>query len=159
MALEIEKRYLLAALPASSGNDVWHSMRQGYLAIEVANEVRVREVDGQCWLTVKSGSGVVRDEVEVLISQAQFEQLWPLTAGRQLEKRRLCLPWASGTLCIDEYVSPLNFLLAEVEFASQAAADSFVPPDFFGPEVTDIASMSTFPLLIERLKRWKATGK
>lgn len=159
MALEIEKRYLLAALPEMSEHAVWHSMRQGYLAIDAANEVRVREVDAQHWLTVKHGSGVARDEVEILISQAQFEQLWPMTAGRQLEKRRMCLPEQSATFFFDEYLSPLNFLLAEVEFASQAAADAFVPPDFFGPDVTEIATMSTFPLLIERLKRWQATGK
>lgn len=159
MALEIEKRYLLAALPEVSENAVWHGMRQGYLAIDASNEVRVREVDGQCWLTVKNGSGVARDEVEILISHAQFTQLWPMTEGRQLEKRRMCLPCPSGALYIDEYVSPLKFLLAEVEFASQAAADNFVPPGFLGPDVTDIATMRTFPLLIERLKRWRATGE
>lgn len=159
MALEIEKRYLLAGLPPGIESTGWRTVRQGYLAIDTTNEVRLREVDGHCSLTVKNGSGLAREEVELAISQAHFTQLWPLTAGRQLEKRRITLPWSSGTLFIDEYLSPVTFWLAEVEFDSLEAAENFVPPVFVGPDVTEIATMRTLPSLIARLKRWQTTGE
>src|SRR3712207_8958518 len=53
------------------------------------SEVRVRDRDGECFLTVKHGTGVAREEHETVISADLFEALWPATDGRRVEKRRL----------------------------------------------------------------------
>lgn len=157
MALEIERRFLLRAIPAMADSAHWHTLRQGYLAIDAVNEVRLRAEAGSGYtMTIKNGSGVAREEVDIPLDVAQFERLWPLSAGRQLEKRRMILPWSNATLFIDEYLKPMHFLLAEVEFTSEEDAAAFQIPDFFGPDVTDIATMRTFPALIERVKAWKA---
>ena len=63
----------------------------------------------------------------------------PFTAGRRLEKTRYVIP-GSGELTIelDVYSGGLSGLIvAEVEFASEDAADAFQPSEWFGSEVTD----------------------
>lgn len=158
MALEIEKRFLVRSLPPDVNDRTWQCLRQGYLAIDANSEVRVRDEDGRYSLTVKKGSGVAREEVDLPLEFAHFSRLWPLTTGRQLEKRRLCLPLGAARLYLDEYLTPASFLLAEVEFTSESDAAAFVPPAWFGPEVTDIATMSTFPALIRRVTEWQKNG-
>lgn len=158
MAKEIERRFLLAGLPEGLVVTQWQWMRQGYLAMDAANEVRVRESGDGYQLTVKHGEGISREEVDIPLTQAQFAALWPLAVGRQLEKRRLSLPAKGYDVYIDEYLVPFRFWLAEVEFVSQGAAEAFKPLPYFGPEVTDIATMRTLPALLERLKLWQSTG-
>jgi CYTH domain-containing protein len=102
--------------------------------------VRLRRRGARCWLTVKRGEGLARDELEVELSPEQFEALWPATDGRRLEKVRRVIPSRSDKLAIelDVYLGRLEGLaVAEVEFASEAAAAAFQAPGWFGDEVTD----------------------
>lgn len=132
---EIERKYLLAAkpddLPPGS------SIRQGYLAVDGPTEVRVREADGRCTLTVKGGHGLERAEVELAIDAEAFAGLWPLTQGRQLDKTRHLVAIGEQTAEVDVYRGALDGLVvAEVEFASLAEADAFEPPAWLGRDVT-----------------------
>ena len=137
MGLEIERKFRLSAMPPWIGECEWVSIRQGYVALEPDREVRVREAGDRRTLTVKSGSGLVRGEVEVEISDAQLEELWPLTAGRRVEKRRHLREAPAGTFEIDVYEGELSgLLIAEVEFASVEGSDAFRPPAWLGGEVT-----------------------
>ena len=82
-----------------------------------------------------------RTEVEVAISAAQAEALWPHTAGRRIEKtrHRVVLDDDTPDLVaeVDVYAGTLDGLcVAEVEFASEDVAASFDPPDWFGHELT-----------------------
>lgn len=155
MTQEIERRFLLRSIPALAYPLIWTTLRQGYLAVDDINEVRLREQQGAYTLTVKNGSGLTRHEVDTALSAEEFARLWPLTSGRQLEKRRAMLPWQNSTLFIDDYYSPVAFLLAEIEFATIDDAHTFAIPEFFGPEVTEIATMRSFPALIETIKKWQ----
>lgn len=159
MAMEYERRFLLKNVPDGIPADAWQTIRQGYLAVDRTGEVRIREQGGQFTLTAKKGEGSAREEVELPLSAAQFESLWPLVRDRCLHKRRAEVAWSSATLVIDEYLLPVPFLLAEIEFASEADMQSLPLPDFLGPDVTPIATMHTFPLLIERVKQWQNTGE
>ena len=91
--VEIERKWLVQDLPDLSrheGKDVI----QGYIAVAAdGTEVRLRQTDGKFFETVKSGGGLVRDEIEVELSKDQFEALWKATAGRRLAKTRYTLPW------------------------------------------------------------------
>ncbi len=83
-----------------------------------------------------------RRELEVEISPAQFEALWPATEGRRIEKTRrtMALAGPPGGLAIevDEYAGALAGLcVAEVEFGDEAAAAAFSVPPWFGRDVTD----------------------
>ena len=100
-------------------------------------EVRVRRRAGRSTLTVKRGQGLVRHEEEIAIGRERFDRLWPLTAGRLIEKARHLLPVDGATLELDVYGGDLaGLMVAEVEFDSVEASEAFVPPPWLGEEVT-----------------------
>ncbi|GCD20785.1 CYTH domain-containing protein [Cellulomonas algicola] len=133
---EIERKFLLASVPDGTGR--WVRVRQGYLAQDARAAVRVREVAGRFWLTCKRGEGIVREEWEVELSAAQWEQLWPATGGARVEKDRGRVDLDGAVAVVDVFDGPLAGLrLAEVEFPTRASAHAFVPPPWVGAEVTD----------------------
>ena len=139
-ALELERKFLVAEAPDDLENYPADRILQGYLAIgEDGSEARVRRRGQRTTLTVKQGRGLTRREEEVEITRAQFDRLWPLTEGRRIEKTRHLIGLPNGLVIeLDTYDGALAGLLtAEVEFPSAAAAQRFVPPDWFGPEVTN----------------------
>jgi CYTH domain-containing protein len=135
---EIERKFLVKG-PVPEGLAA-QPIRQGYItAASDSAEVRLRQKGEACFLTVKSEGGLVRDEYEIAIGKPEFETLWPLTEGRRVEKTRHRGALAGGLefeLDIFEgHLAPL--MLVEVEFPSEAAARAFMPPDWFGEDVTE----------------------
>jgi adenylate cyclase len=99
--------------------------------------VRVREAGTAHVLTVKGGAGLARTEVELPLSAEQFEALWLLTGGRHIDKTRFRVPVGAHVVEVDAFAGGLEgLLMAEVEFASVEDAAAFVPPAWFGREVT-----------------------
>ena len=136
--LEIERKYLLKPLPPEVRAVRGLPILQGYLAYDEHTEVRLRQHGKNCFLTVKQGSGLKRNEIEEEISSAQFEALWPATEGRRLEKIRSVVQHGPLRLEIDRYLGDLApLLVAEVEFPSIEASERFKKPHYFGQEVTD----------------------
>lgn len=139
VTMEIERKFLVAERPdlsVSSGEPI----EQGYLALaddDGGAEVRLRRKPGHHLLTVKAGSGRSRAEEEFELDEDRFERLWALTDGRRLTKTRHTLPHDELELELDLYSGDLDGLaIVEVEFPDDAAADAFVPPSWFGDEVT-----------------------
>lgn len=140
--MEIERKFLVVAdqrpLPREG-----RLIEQGYLVFQnppdVPVELRLRRVDQtDCFLTVKSGNAPSRVEVEFPVAPDQFSELWPLTEGRRVFKRRHRIPVADGlTAELDIYEGARSGLqVLEVEFSSESQADEFIPPPWFGREVT-----------------------
>ena len=119
--MEIERKYLLSALPPREILGRGVAIRQGY--IDAADpEIRVRQKGSEFFLTVKSGAGVRREECEVQIPAATFEKLWSLTEGARVVKTRYTVPHGDARWEIDEFGGALAGLyLAEVELASESA--------------------------------------
>jgi len=138
VAIEIERKFLLDRPPSDDVLGSGVPFRQGYLAGEGAVECRVRIAPAGAWITVKAGGGgVVRTEVEVPIPAEEAEALWPHTVGRRLEKVRFLVPVDGAVAEVDRYGGELDGLwTVEVEFADEPAAIAFVPPAWFGPELT-----------------------
>lgn len=137
MGKEIERKFLLAEEPPELRRSQRYTIQQGYLVEGTRREVRVRRRNKDCFLTVKDGAGLVRGETEISITPAQFDALWPLTAGCRIEKNRYILPWRGLSIEVDIYDGALDSLrVAEVEFATQADSEAFVKPPFLGTEVT-----------------------
>ncbi len=135
---EIERKFLVKTMPDLSNAQKTY-IYQGYLTHSSDSvEVRLRQKDEQYFITVKSGSGMVRGERETSIEQKQFETLWPDTQGKRIEKHR----WTGQlntleTFELDVFMGELESLvLVEVEFSSTKQADNFQPADWFGREVT-----------------------
>ncbi|MGD9864676.1 MAG: CYTH domain-containing protein [Pseudodonghicola sp.] len=137
--IEIERKFLVARMPdLSAARRV--PICQGYLTrTEDSVELRLRREGDAPVLTLKSGSGMTRKERNMALSAEQFDLLWPETEGRRLEKERWIGALPDGLRFeLDIFhgaLAPLR--LVEVEFTSTAQATGFVPPDWFGPEVTE----------------------
>jgi CYTH domain-containing protein len=137
---ELERKFVLSEIPFELSGYPASEIRQGYLAIGAdGSEVRIRRRGERCSLTAKRGSGLARDEEELDLDDDEFDRLWPLTAGRRVEKTRYEIP-ADGDLVIelDIYAGELDGLItAEIEFGSDDQARRFATPDWLGAEVTE----------------------
>jgi CYTH domain-containing protein len=136
--IEVERKWLVRDPPSLAKHE-GKEVRQGYIAIAAdGTEVRLRQTDGKFFQTVKSEGGLVRDEIEIELTQDQFGALWRATAGRRLRKTRYTLPWEGEKIEIDVYHDSLaGLVVAEVEFTSASASARYTPPLWFGTEVTE----------------------
>jgi adenylate cyclase len=134
--MEVERKFLVSD-PPDLDEETAEEIDQGYLAIGTEEEVRLRRKGERLLLTAKRGSGLTRDEAETQLESDDFEQLWPLTEGKRLHKRRYAIPAGDLTIELDVYSGNLEGLtVAEIEFPSEEAARSFDPPEWLGTEVT-----------------------
>ncbi len=151
VAAEIERKFLVQdpdRTPVADGPGT--ELLQGYLAEDGDVQVRVRDAGGATSMTAKIGRGVARLEVEVPIGRDDFAALWAATGGRRVRKIRHRIPLdGSGGLIaeLDEYADELAGLwLVEVEFPDLPTAQAFVPPCWFGQEVTGDGTWSNVAL-------------
>lgn len=126
--LEIERKYLLRALPDAARRARVSALEQGWLPGEKIVE-RLRRVrplgegdDGavRWYRTIKVGRGLARLELEEETPAELAEALWPLTEGRRVTKRRYCLREGERIWEIDEFTDRVLFL-AEVELPTEEA--------------------------------------
>ncbi len=137
--VEIERKFLLAADPPLPPGAPGSRLRQGYVAVSPdRGEVRVRDEDGACTLTVKQGAGLARAEHEVPITAELFAELWALTEGRRVEKTRHRVPVGRWVAEVDVFAGDLAGLrVVAIEFANVDDALAFEPPAWFGADVTE----------------------
>jgi CHAD domain-containing protein/CYTH domain-containing protein len=119
--VEIERKYLLSALPERVRDTDAVDIEQGYLPGQVIQE-RLRRVRGRggvrCFRTVKLGAGVARQEFEEDATEELFEAFWPHTEGRRLTKRRYRVVEGDLTWEVDEFTDR-DLVLAEVELDAE----------------------------------------
>jgi CYTH domain-containing protein/CHAD domain-containing protein len=141
---EIERKFLVSPAPDWLGDHPATRIEQGYLAIDAEAEVRLRRAGSELTLTVKRGSGEVREEVEIALGPGQFSRLWALTEGRRLVKTRHVVPLGDRLRAeVDVYAGSLAGLVtAEVEFESRARSRTFRGRKWMGEEVTGDAGYS-----------------
>jgi CYTH domain-containing protein len=134
--IERERKFLVRAMPADL--DAGTEIAQGYLCAGDRLSVRVRRKGDAFTFTVKGGAGLERTEVNLPLDATQFEELWPLTGSRRVEKVRHEIPLGDLTAELDRFTGDLDGLcIVEVEFSSSEQASAFEPPDWFGQDVTD----------------------
>jgi CYTH domain-containing protein len=137
--MEIERKFRVDVedVPPPGERGEGTRLRQAYVAVDGDVEVRVRDKGGTHLLTVKGGRGIERSEVEIEIDAASFDELWRLAPDRRIDKVRHEVPVDGHTAELDLYAGELEGLaVVEVEFDSRQVADGFVPPPWFGEEVT-----------------------
>ena len=139
MSIEIERKFLVGNLPADLAEHDKKTIRQGYLIVtDDGTELRVRQKGDHFFQTIKSGEGLSRTEIEIELTRAQFDALWPHTENRRVSKIRHTVPLGEHTAEVDVFSGALDgLILVEVEFATEAASGQFVPPNWFGEEVTE----------------------
>lgn len=126
--VEIERKYLLHALPEGLDGATAAEVEQGWLPGSRLQE-RLRRVrrgeEERFFRTVKLGEGLSRLEVEEEADAELFAYLWPLTETRRVRKRRYFVPEGSLMWEIDEFLDR-TLVLAEVELPSPDA-DVVIP--------------------------------
>lgn len=148
IAAERERKFLVGTAPPFA--DAGIVLRQGYLAIDGSVSVRVRDAGAEgCTLTIKSGRGAVRTEIEFPLTGEQFEQAWERTSDRRINKTRHRVPIDGHLVELDVFHDDLRgLMIAEVEFDTDEALEGFTPPDWFGREVTDDIRFTTASLAV-----------
>ncbi len=136
--MEIERKYLIATdnLPTDYTAYPFHQIEQGYLS--TAPVVRIRKQDETYYLTYKSGGMMVREEYNLPLTKASYYHLREKADGILIAKKRYLIPYDDKlTIELDIFEGELApLILAEVEFDSEEAAGVFVPPAWFGEDVT-----------------------
>ena len=115
---EIERKYLLRALPARVHDAPLLEVDQGYLPGARINERvrRARGADGvRYYRTIKMGKGIERFELEEETTELFFMTVWPLTRGARVHKRRYIIQEGAVTWEIDEFLDREGLWLAEIE--------------------------------------------
>jgi len=124
------------------------SIRQGYLSLDTGQELsarlniyadfepsetRLRDLGGVYLFTLKSKGRVSRDELEVEVSPAIFNEYWPKVGRKKIEKVRLSRPFEGHTVEIDVYTDR-DLIVAEIEVSTIREAESL---SALGKDVTD----------------------
>ncbi len=127
---EIERKFLLSALPARARRARPVLIEQGYLPGDRIQE-RIRRVTAPTgrvrWFrTLKSGHGLVRREVEEETTRRVFTAMWPLTRGARVRKRRYRVRHQGVAWELDDFADR-SLVLAEVELSSPDQAVELPP--------------------------------
>lgn len=141
VSCEHERRFLVdfGKLPFDFHDYSKARITQGYLGDP--NRIRVRdEFQGSKHIytqTKKSGSGVSRSEDERRITKSEFDLFWE-RVDCYLEKDRYFIPWDGFEVQLNIFRLALEgYSQIEVEFKTSQSALLFIPPTWFGKEVTN----------------------
>lgn len=135
--MEIEKKYLveLKNIPKELEQYEYNQIEQGYLSREPV--VRVRKQDDEYILTYKSKGMMVREEYNLPLTKESYENLIKKVDGKIISKIRYKIPYKEHLIELDIFKGIYEGLyLAEVEFETEEDAKKFIPPDWFGEDVT-----------------------
>ena len=141
--IESERSFLVRALPDVSRAEK-KDIAQHYLS-EGPDPIRIRHAASPTLtyreltkkVTIDENDPSRKDEINIPLTPDEYARLLSL-ALRGLEKTRYLLPLDGGYVAeADVFHGPLEgFVKVEVEFADEAARAAFVPPAWFGREVT-----------------------
>lgn len=135
--MEIERKFLIKKenLPVLE-NLPFHKIEQGYLCTSPV--VRIRRQDQEYYLTYKSKGLLSREEYNLPLTREAYAHLRPKADGIVISKTRYLIPEKDGlTIELDVFHGDYEgLLLAEVEFPSEEAANKYLPPAWFGEDVT-----------------------
>ena len=135
--MEIERKYLVKQTPENLDKYEQKRISQGYLCTNPV--VRIRRSNEEYFLTYKSRGLMAREEYEMPLTAEAFEHMLPKIDGILIDKIRYMIPLDEKHVAeLDVFqgmLAPLR--LVEVEFESIEEANAFVPPEWFGDDVTN----------------------
>ena len=134
MGKEIERKFLVKEIPDLNAYP-YKCLEQGYLSVNPV--VRVRKEDDTYYLTYKGKGFLEREEYNLPLNEDSYNHLVAKTDGKIIRKKRYLIPYENHTIELDIFEGELApLILAEVEFETVEEATSFVPPSWFGEDVT-----------------------
>lgn len=139
--MEIERKYLVSEIPFDLSGYQKRHIEQGYLCTEPV--VRIRQDNDKFELTYKSKGLMVREEYNMPLNAEAYLHLKTKADGRIISKNRYMIPLCANLMIeLDIFENIFQegtnnpLILAEVEFSDVDEANAFVPPAWFGDDVT-----------------------
>ena len=134
--MEIERKFTLKPLPDNLESYPSHHIEQVYLNYNPV--VRARKQDDEYYLTYKGKGLMAREEYNLPLNEEAYRHLIQKADGIIISKKRYLIPLTDRlTIELDIFEGDLAPLkLAEVEFETKEEAESFLPPKWFGKDVT-----------------------
>ncbi len=135
--MEIERKFLIKKLPDNLTSYKARKIEQAYLCTDPV--VRVRRDNDDYYLTYKSKGMIVREEYNLPLTKEAYGHLLAKADGIIITKTRYEIPEKDNlTIELDVFEGKFDgLLLAEVEFASEEEALGYVPPEWFGEDVSN----------------------
>ncbi len=158
MHIETERKFLVKDLSFKDLAIRSYEIRQGYVAHDGGNTVRVRIRDKQGFLTIKGPSlnGISRYEWEREIPLEDARELFLLCRDGSIEKTRYIVPDGEKFFEVDVfYGENEGLVMAEIEL--ERPDEPFERPDWLGREVTGDRRFYNSHLLRNPFKLWRET--
>ncbi len=135
--MEIERKFLIKKLPDNLTSYKARKIEQAYLCTDPV--VRVRRDNDDYYLTYKSRGMIVREEYNLPLTKEAYGHLLAKADGNIITKTRYEIPEKDNlTIELDVFEGKFDgLLLAEVEFASEEEALGYIPPEWFGEDVSN----------------------
>lgn len=156
---ETERKFLVLSEAFKAEAVASHRIRQGYIARDNGNSVRVRIKDNTGILTIKgpSADDISRTEWEIEIPLPDAEALLKLCHGGIIDKTRYIVsegtPPSGRVFEVDEfYGDNEGLVMAEIELGN--ANDPFEKPSWLGKEVTGDRHYYNSYLSLHPYKTW-----
>ena len=134
--IEIERKFLVKEIPSNLDKYERIDMTQGYLNTNPV--VRIRKENDDYVLTYKGSGLLSRSEYNLPLNEESFNHMIKKCDGIIISKSRYKIPLENGLIAeLDIFKGDLDSLkLVEVEFGSVEEANNFIPPEWFGEDVT-----------------------
>lgn len=132
---EIERKFLVKYIPDLTNSKVSY-IKQAYISNNPV--LRIRQQDDKYIFTFKGFGKMKRVEFEENLSKEEFENLYTKIENNPIIKKRYFIQLECGHVAeLDIYEENLQgFINVEVEFKDLSSANDFIPPDWFGEDVT-----------------------
>lgn len=155
MGVEIERKFLLSG-DGWKGQAKGDTIRQGYLSTDQERVVRIRIMNEEAFMTVKSSTdGLFRNEWEYPIPfDDAVEMLEKLCFRPLIEKTRYRVPYAGMVWEVDVFFGE-NAGLAVAEIELESVDQAFARPDWVGKEVTADPRYYNTNLMLHPYRTWK----
>lgn len=139
--LEIERKWLIdkKSLPKGYKNYKNKIITQFYISKKPS--IRFRKINNDYFLTIKidkKNNNLVRYEYDIKIDKKCYLFFINKCSSIVLRKKRYYIPYKKHLIEVDIFDKPYNNLVyAEVEFKNVASSKKFIPPIWFGKELTN----------------------
>lgn len=159
--MEIERKFLIRPenLPDHLESFPAKELKQGYIlhspALRIRKESELPAGKTAYIMTYKGSGGLSRQEINIPLPEEAGEKLFSKCEGHLIEKTRYLIQsdasdHSTGRPLIvelDVFHGEFSGLIyAEVEFDTEDSARSYLPPEWFGSELTGIRGFSNSDL-------------
>lgn len=134
--MEIERKFLIKEIPFNLSGYNKKEIEQAYLCTKPV--VRIRKSDKEYYLTYKGKGKIAREEYNLPLTEEAYLHLLKKADGNILTKTRYEIP-TDDNLIIELDIFSGKFeglILAEVEFETLEQANAYIPPAWFGRDVS-----------------------